>query len=174
VGGVSSAANRETAIGAAEADAKSQLHLAAVGRFNTLFSSAVASSDVETSGLERLDFKRTLGNDYAGRLVDASVRDTVFVRPCIAGQSGEGGTASASGGSGSSDVEGDSRVGKAICQAFVRISLDENAWDQVLAELLEAEKRRRREDGQESLAELADWMLRDVMRTDPMKRRERQ
>lgn len=172
VGGVSSAADRQSAIASAEADAQSQLHLAAVDRFGTLFSSAVGSADVETTGLERLDLKRAVSDEYARRLLAASVRDTAFVRPCGAGVPSGDAHSGPMTGEGAAKDAGVSEGGRAICQAFVRISLDESEWDHVLAEILAGEKRRRREEGQENLAELADWMLRHVMKEDPSSRRE--
>jgi hypothetical protein len=141
VGGVSVAGDPESAIQAAEADARSQLHLSAVERANGVFDRGIARSNIETTAMERLEFKRSLSNDYADRIVGAARRDSVYYRPC--GESSAGSTT-------------------AVCEAFVQISLDDADWDTMLAQALASEKARRREEGQSKLAELAEWLSRQL------------
>ncbi|MBN2564244.1 MAG: hypothetical protein JXB46_00885 [Candidatus Eisenbacteria bacterium] len=145
VGGVSAASDTAAAIAAAEADAESQLHYEAARRSNVLFDRGNARSDIETTALERLAVKNSLADDYAERMVGAATRDSVYYRLC--GDAPSGGRLAST---------------RAVCQAFVLISVDESDWDTMLAETLAREKSRRREEGQNNLAELAEWLMRQL------------
>jgi hypothetical protein len=154
VGGVSFADDPESAILAAEADAQSQVHLAAVERSNTLFDRGAVRSGIETTALERLELKNSLANEFAKRMVATARQDSVYYKLC---------------GDSPSDA---TRSSGAVCQAFVLVSVDDREWDSLLAETLARETARRREEGQSTLAELSEWLSRQLAAEIPETERE--
>lgn len=158
VGGVSFAMDRETGIESAEADGRSQIHLHATSEFTDLFTLGHKKSGVETTAKERLDFKRSISATYGNRMAEAARQDSVFFRPC-----GDAPGAVPRKGSDS---------GGPMCQVFVLLSVDVASWDRELGEILAVEKRRRKEQGEENLAELAEWMIRQILEDEPEAARE--
>ena len=57
--------------------------------------------------------------------------------------------------------------------AFDLLSLDEASWDRELAEVLALEKRRREAEGEENLAEFAEWLIRQILEEEPVGARKR-
>jgi hypothetical protein len=159
VGGVAFAVDPETGIGAAAADARSQIHLAATKRFTDLFSRGVQESGIETTAAQRLDFKNSITDDYGPRMAEAARQDSVFWRAC--GETG-----------GAEEAEASS-PGTPVCQVFVLVSVDVDDWGSKLGELLDVQKRRRREEGEERLAEFAGWLMREALGGQPAGARER-
>jgi len=152
VGGVAFAADPETGIEGAEADAGSQIYLRATRAFTELFNRGIQKSGVETLAMERLDFKNAIIGVYGDRMVATARQDSVFHRPC-----------------------GDAAAGSAspVCQVFVLLSIDAGEWHRELGEVLAAEKRRRTEEGEGSLADLAEWLIRQILEEEPTAGRER-
>ncbi len=159
VGGMSLATDPETGIEGATADARSQVHLEATSEFTELFNLSIQKSGVETSAMERRDFKNSITAVYGDRVAELARQDSVFYRPC-------------------GDATGAARragadYGAPICGIFVLMSVDVAEWDRVLGEVLEVEKRRRMAEGEENLAELAEWLSRQVLEEQPERTRER-
>jgi hypothetical protein len=156
VGGASFAATPEAGIEVAADDARSQIHLAATGRFTDLFNSAVHESGIETTAIQRLDFKSAVTADYGLWMAEVARQDSVFYRPC-------------------GDADGDERpeAGAPVCQVFVLMSIGVDEWDGRLRELLSVQKKRRREEGELQLAEFADWLARQTLGGKPEGARER-
>ena len=159
VGGMAFATDREAGIEGATADARAQVHLEATSEFTEVFNLAVQKSDVETSPMERLDFKNSVVAVYGDRMGETARRDSVFCRPC-----GDARGAVGRGGAG---------VGSPVCRVFVLMSVDVASWDRELGEVLAVEKRRRTEEGEENLAKLAEWLMRRILEEQPEGARER-
>jgi hypothetical protein len=53
------------------------------------------------------------------------------------------------------------------------MSIDAGYWHRELGEVLAAEKRRRTEEGEERLADLAEWLIRQILEEEPAAARER-
>ena len=138
VGGVSMAADAETGIELATADALSQIANEAARRVSDLHTRGVTRSGVVTTPEERLFIKSDLTDAYSERMQAAAVREKVYHRPC--GDAGEGG------GQGP------------VCQVFVLVSVQEENWDRELTDSLLAVRKSRRM--QSATVELLDWMLR--------------
>jgi len=153
VGGVSFALDRETGIEGAEADGRSQIHLHATSEFTDLFTLGHKKSGAETTAKERLDFKRSVAAVYGNRMSEVARQDSVYFQPC--------GDAP-----GAAPREG-ADSGEPVCQVFVLLSVDVASWDSELGEILAVEKRRRTEQGEGSLAELAEWMIRQILEEEP-------
>ena len=158
VGGMSFSTDRETGIEGAEADGRSQVHLHATSKFTDLFNLGHKKSGVETTAKERLDLKRSISSSYGNRMAEVARQDSVFLRPC-----GDAAPAAPREGTDS---------GGPICQIFVLLSVDVASWDRELGEILAVEKRRRADDGEGNLAELAEWMMRQVLEEEPEVSRE--
>lgn len=156
VGGAAFASTPEAGIEAAIADARSQVHLEATARFTDLFNRAVHESGIETTAVERLDFKNAVTRDYGLRMAEVSRQDSVFHRPC-------------------GDAGGRERpvVDAPVCQVFVLLSVGVDEWGSELRELLETQKTRRREEGQLHLVEFAQWLARETLAGQPEETRER-
>lgn len=159
VGGMSLATDPETGIEGATADAQSQIHLEAIREFTELFNLAHQESGVETSAMDRLGFKNSITAIYGDRMGEVARLDSVFYRPCgeALGSEGHAGADSAA----------------PVCQVFVLLSLDEASWDRELAEVLALEKRRREAEGEENLAEFAEWLIRQILEEEPVGARKR-
>ncbi len=153
VGGMALAIDPETGIKAATADAGSQIYLTATREFTDLFNRGIQKSGVETSPIERLDFKNAVSGVYGDRMVATSRQDSVFYRPC-----GDEGGAERHAGAGSASP---------VCQIFVLLSIEAACWHRELGEVLAAEKRRRTEEGEENLADLAEWLIRQILEEEP-------
>ena len=159
VGGVSFATDPETGIEGATADARSQVHLKATREFTELFNRGIQKSRVETSPMERLDFKNSIFAVYGDRVAEAARQDSVFYRRC-------------------GDAQGEARraadgSASPVCQVFVLVSVDVGCWDRELGEVLALEKRRRMEEGEDNLAELAEWLIRQTLEEQPEGTQER-
>jgi len=153
VGGTSFATDPETGIEGAAADAGSQIHLKATRVFTELFNLGMQKSRVETSPIERLDFKNSIVAVYGDRMAGAARQDSVFYRRC-------------------GDVPGEAQraaedPASPVCQVFVLVSIDVASWNRVLGEALAVEKRRRTDRGEDNLAELAEWMIRQILEKQP-------
>ncbi len=157
VGGLAFAIDPETGIEGATADAGSQIYLTATREFTDLFNRGIQKSGVETSPIERLDFKNAISGVYGDRMVGAARQDSVFYRPCGDAAEGRAGAGSAS----------------PVCQVFVLMSIDGACWDRELWEVLAAEKRRRTDEGEENLADLAEWLIRQILEEEPKGAEER-
>jgi hypothetical protein len=149
VGGVSFAVDAETGIRAAEADARSQIHLNATRRITEVFNKGIQGSGVETEPMERMDLKNAIMHVYGDRMAERAVRDRLYHRPCGDAEAGD-----ASAGDG---------AGTPVCQVFVLVSVGDEEWDSVMGEVLAAEKRRRVDEGESNIAEYLDWMMRQVL-----------
>ena len=149
VGGMAFAADPETGIEGARADAGSQVYLQATREFTELFNLSTAKAGVETTPIERLDFKNAVSSVYGNRMTEIARQDSVFYRPC--GDEGDAGAGS----------------GSPVCGIFVLMSIDAAQWDQELGEILAAEKRRRAEEGERNLADVAEWMMRQALEREP-------
>ena len=158
VGGVAFATDPETGIEEGTADACSQIHLRATRAFTDLFSGGIQRSGVETSPIERLDFKNSIIGVYGDRMAGTARQDSVFYRPC-----GDEGGAERRAGAGSASP---------VCQVFVLMSIDAAEWHRELGEVLATEKRRRTEEGEENLADLAEWLIRQILEEEPAAARE--
>jgi hypothetical protein len=150
VGGVSFALDPDQGVGAAVADAESKLVLEAGTRFKQHFDRNQANSGVETTAMERMGFKRRVSDRYGERMLELARRDSVYHTPCVAPEDDAGAHGSA-----------------AVCRAFAMISVDESAWDTVMAEALLAEKQRLRGEERPALAELAEWLARVLLEPVP-------
>ncbi len=159
VGGVSLAMDREAGIAAAEADGRSQIHLHATRECTELFTLGHKMSGVETTARERLDYKSSIAATYGDRMAEAARQDSVFFQPC-----GDAPRPAQREGTDS---------GGPICQVFVLLSVEAASWDRELGEILAVEKRRRAEHGEKNLAELAEWMIRQILEEEPEVARER-
>lgn len=159
VGGMAFAIDPETGIEGATADAGSQIYLTATREFTDLFNRGIQKSGVETSPIERLDFKNAVSSVYGDRMVETARQDSVFHRPC-----GDEGGAERRAGAGSASP---------VCQIFVLMSIDGACWDRELGEVLAAEKRRRTAEGEENLADLAEWLIRQILEEEPKGAEER-
>lgn len=159
VGGVAFATDPETGIEAAVADAGSQVYLRATRAFTELFNRGIQKSGVETTPIERLDFKNAVIAVYGDRMAASARQDSVYYRPC----GDEGG------------AEGRTDAGSAspVCQIFVLMSVDAGEWHRGLGEVLAEEKRRRTEEGEGNLADLAEWLIRQILEEQPAAGRER-
>lgn len=160
VGGMAFAADPETGIDGAAGDAGSQIHLSATREFTELFNRGIQKSGVETTPIERLDFKNSIIAVYGDRMAGTARQDSVFYRPCgdaggTEGRAGTGGSASP------------------VCQIFVLMSMDAGEWHRQLGEVLATEKRRRTEAGEEKLGDLAEWLIRQILEEEPAAARER-
>ncbi len=153
VGGLAFAIDPETGIEGATADAGSQIYLTATREFTDLFNRGIQKSGVETSPIERLDFKNSVVAAYGDRMVGSARQDSVFYRPC-----GDEGDAERRVGAGSLSP---------VCQVFVLMSIDAGEWHRELGDVLAAEKRRRTEEGEENLADLAEWLVRQILEEEP-------
>lgn len=151
VGGVSFAADLESGLEAAEADARSQVQLSATRLFTEKFNRAVQKSEIETEPIDRLDFKNSVLNDYGPIMSELATRDDVYHRPC---------------GDPSAEAGGD-EGGSPVCQVFVMVSVGADEWYARMTEALALEKERRRQQEQQELAELAEWMMRDLSEPRP-------
>ena len=149
VGGAAFATDPETGIEAARADAGSQIYLRATREFTDLFNFSTARSGVETTPIERLDFKNVVSAAYGGRMTEIARQDSVFYRSC--GDESGAGADSAS----------------PVCEIFVLMSIDATRWDRELGEILAVEKRRRADEGERNLADVAEWMMRQVLEGEP-------
>lgn len=159
VGGMAFAIDPETGIEGATADAGSQVYLRATQEFTELFNRGRQKSGVETSPIERLDFKNAISARYGDRMVGTARQDSVFYRPC-----GDAAEAERRAGAGSASP---------VCQVFVLMSIDVACWDRELGEVLAVEKRRRTEEGEENLADLAEWLIRQILEEEPKGAEER-
>ncbi len=159
VGGMALATDPETGIEGATADAGSQIYLTATREFTDLFTREIQKSGVETSPIERLGFKNAISASYGDRMVGTARQDSVFYRPC-----GDAAEAERRAGAGSASP---------VCQVFVLMSIDGACWDRELGEVLAAEKRRRTEEGEENLADLAEWLIRQSLEEEPKGAEER-
>ena len=153
VGGTSFATDPETGIEGATADARSQVHLQATRKFTELFNLGIQKSRVETSPIERLDFKNSIVAVYGDRMAEAAEQDRVFFRRC-------------------GDAPGEARraadgSASPVCQVFVLMSIDAACWDRALGEALAVEKRRRTDEREDNLAELAEWLIRQILEEQP-------
>jgi hypothetical protein len=158
VGGVSFAADLDSGIEAADADARSQVHLKATRLFTDYFNEAVRKGEVETTPIDRLDLKNSVTSVYGNLMAEKARQDTVFYRPC--------------GGDGQPGSPAEGRQDGPVCQIFVLVSLDGGDWNRVLGEVLAAEKRRRVENGQTSVAEFIDAIMHDALEKQPEEARE--
>jgi hypothetical protein len=159
VGGMAFAIDPETGIEGATADAGSQIYLSATREFTELFNRGIQKSGVETSAIERLDFKNAVSGVYGDRMVATARRDSVFYRPC--GDEG-----------GAERREADGSASP-VCQVFVLTSIDAACWHRELGEVLALEKRRRTEEGEENLRDLAEWLIRQILEEEPKGAEER-
>ncbi len=156
VGGMAFATDPETGIEGATGDAGSQIYLRATRAFTELFNRGIQKSGVETSAIERLDFKNAVIGVYGNRMAETARQDSVYYRPCGDAVEAEGHADSAS----------------PVCQIFVLMSIDSAEWHRELGELLATEKRRRTEEGEENLADLAEWLIRQILEEEPAAARE--
>ncbi len=159
VGGVAFATDPETGIEGAAADAGSQIYLSATQAFTELFNRGIQKSGVETTPVERLHFKNAVIAVYGDRMAATARQDSVYYRPCgdEAGAEGLAGAGSTS----------------PVCQIFVLMSVDAGEWHRGLGEVLAKEKRRRTEEGEGNLADLAEWLIRQTLEEEPAAARER-
>jgi hypothetical protein len=138
VGGVSMAADVETGIELATADALSQIANEASRRANDLLTLGTSRSGVVTMPEDRLVIKTEVADAYSERMLAAAVRENEYHRPC-----GE---------------PGDSGARGPVCQIFVLVSVREEIWDRAMTDaLVEVRKSRRM---QSAAVELLDWMVR--------------
>jgi hypothetical protein len=159
VGGMAFASDPETGIEGAAADAGSQIYLKATRSFTELFNQGIQRSGIETSAIERLDFKNSVIAAYGDRMAGSARQDSVFYRPC-----GDEGGPERRAGAGSLSP---------VCQVFVLMSIDAGEWHRELSDVLAVEKRRRRDEHEESLADLAEWLIRQILEEEPTGARER-
>jgi len=159
VGGVAFATDPETGIEGAAADAGSQIYLRATRAFTELFNRGIQKSGVETTAIERLDFKNAVIAVYGDRMTATARQDSVYYRTC-----GDEGGAEGRAGAGSTSP---------VCQVFVLMSIDTGEWHHGLGEVLAKEKRRRTEEGEGNLANLAEWLIRQTLEEEPAAARER-
>jgi len=157
VGGVAFATDPETGIDGAVADAGSQIYLRATRAFTDLFNRGIKKSGVETTAIQRLDFKNAVVAVYGDRMAGTARQDSVFYRAC-----GDG-----------AQTEGRAGATSPVCQIFVLMSIDVGYWHRELGEVLAVEKRRRTEEGEERLADLAEWLIRQILEEEPTAARER-
>lgn len=153
VGGLAFAIDPETGIEGATADACSQIHLRATRAFTDLFNRGVQRSGVETSPIERLDFKNSVIGVYGDHMAGTASQDSVFYRPC-----GDEGSAEQRAGAGPASP---------VCQIFVLMSIDVASWDRELGDVLAAEKRRRMDEREENLVDFAEWLIRQILEEEP-------
>jgi len=157
VGGVSFAADSESGVAAAEADAGSQIELSARQRFLDRFNPAISRSGIETTAIERLHFKDRVTKAYAERMVVGARCDSVFYRAC---GDRTGGT-------------DPSHDGGPVCPVFVLMTVGASDWDTVLADVLATEKRRQAEEGADNMAQFAEYLIRQVLEEQAQSARER-
>ena len=142
VGGVAMADDVTSGLEAAKNDALSQIHAVAARRFGDLFTRSALNSGIETTAMERLDFRGTVAENYASRMQEAAGVDKSYWRPC--------------GGASGAKAEGP------VCQAFVLVSVDASLWDSELKAALQQAQRNWFEEGRRNLAKLADWLTVEI------------
>lgn len=147
VGGVSMANDLESGLDAADADARSQVYAEAARRAGVVVSRGVSRSEIETTGVERMDVRNRVNEMFGGAMEESATRDQEYHRPC-------------------GDAEGDSPV----CTVFVLVSVDSAAWDRALAETFETLRMEWEEEGSRIKADLAAWILEHLV--DPQRERD--
>ncbi len=159
VGGASFAESPEAGIEKARTDARQQVGVAARKRFTDLFNSGIQKSGIETTAIERLDYKNKVSTRYADTMESAARQDSVYYRLC-----GDDGRAAGT----------DGGEGRPVCTIFVLVSVAEGDWDGGLVKIFEVEKRHRAEEGESALADLTEWYMRQILEDDAAEGREHQ
>ncbi len=139
VGAALSAVDAETGIEMATGDAHLQIAKAAGDRVQDLYTAAVTGSGIVVPPQDRVAVRSELSRNYAERMESHAREENVYYRPC---------------GEGSGDDEG------RVCDIFVLVSVEEDAWDRELTEALLATRRERGESAATPMLGMIDWMLR--------------
>ena len=141
VGAVSLAPDPDTGIETAEREALDEITEEGRRYFGKRFDRAAADSGIETTSDERLEFKTHFAGVFAERLGPATRREDSYYRLC----------------------EREEELARAaVCEAYTLVSLDlverKRIFDETLAEMM----RERRAEGRGHLADLIEWMIRNL------------
>jgi len=147
VGGCTMALSAREGVHAARTEAHLQITSAARTQFTEVFAHSSRDSGVETTSLDRLDFRELGFERYAEAMVAATRLDRVYLRSCLGGSRWENDRA----------PDPDEFDGE-VCSVFVQISFDTDAWERLLSETLREMRHHYESNGKHNLAELADWI----------------
>lgn len=142
VGGCAAAPDTGGGIGEAEADARAQARRVARERIVPLVDASFHEAGVETTPLERAQFRVLVVEPIVERLAGALRRDRAFHRECAAPPAAADATAR-------------------ICDVFVLMTVDLVTWERLPTEVMaDLRKQKQSEAGDTKSVELLDWILR--------------